>query len=288
MSISLHECFAQKYLSKHLEELIKLKYPKAICLDCQEPLYMNDNLDQLYCANKNCLGTLTQRLYTLGKAFPLENWNLELCRELIQTYHLTSPFQITTVEIDEDTNEEVAMVILQLQMYLQQRILSSADLIALSGIPFLSSISHTLFKGYPNLTDFYAEIEFGEIPYIAQKIGLEDDLCIYAATIYEQLIKYKEDLLEAESYFIDNYTTNDTIYITFCEVSNTLNTLDIIHQLELKHPYINIVAQGILTPLTVYFVSSMPPNKEQSEFCKKHNIEHLYLSELDERLESIM
>lgn len=284
--ITLQDCFSNQYLPSHTDYLLKIEYPEATCPHCHSPLYLNVNLDQLYCANFKCKGKLLSRLLALGKHFGIEYWSDALCLSLIDQYHLENPLQLINLEVTEEMEEQMAFSILQVQSNLQQNIESICDIVALSFLPTLSELSHTLFYGYPNFTSFYTDIEFGEVSYIANKLGLEDDLCIYAAPIYEQLLLFKDEFLNVEQYYIDSYTQTPYVFVAFGELSNTINHLDTLQQLILKYPSIFIIHQGIMTPQTQYYVSTLEPSLEQKAFCEVHDIEALFLYELEEKLDA--
>lgn len=286
MSVTLQDCFVNQYLPNHTDYLLKIEYPQATCPHCNAPLYLNINLEQLYCANSNCKGKLLSRLLNLGKHFGIEYWPEIVCLSLIEDYHIESPLHLINLEVSEQMEEQMAFSILTIQSRLQQDIQSICDIVALSFLPSLSNLSHTLFYGYPNFSSFYNDIEFGEVSYIANKLGLCEDLCIYAAPIYEQLLLYKEEFLNLEQYYIDNYVQIPCMFVTFGELTNTINHLDTLQQLALKYPSIHIVHQGIMTPQTQYFVSNLEPSIEQNEFCQSHDIEALFLYELEEKLDA--
>ena len=86
--------------------------------------------------------------------------------------------------------------------------------VELAGIPSIESIAYKIFGGYHNFADAFHDIEEGQVPFIANKLGLKNsETSVMAVNIYQTLLDYKDEILYGEKQFDIYETTGKTIYM---------------------------------------------------------------------------
>ena len=86
--------------------------------------------------------------------------------------------------------------------------------VELAGIPSIESIAYKIFGGYHNFTDAFKDIEAGQVPFIANKLGLKNsETSVMAVNVYKTLLEYKEEILYGERQFSIYEPAGKTMYM---------------------------------------------------------------------------
>jgi hypothetical protein len=148
-----------------------------------------------------------------------DGWGESTCIAVCKEFSLISPFQVFQLSKIVNTGYKIDGV-----AGLDKKIESICNpalrnvelwkVVELAGIPSIESIAYKIFGGYANLTDAFNDIEHGQVPFIANKLGLKTtETSVMAVNIYKTLMEYKEELLFGEKQFNIVVPTGETLYI---------------------------------------------------------------------------
>lgn len=136
--------------------------------DCGKEIEFTASLKRIECSDKACKYKLNARMPE-GK-----NWD-----------GLRSPFQL----LETGDIQEVNYVELW-------------EVVAYAKIPELKGVECKIFKGYDSMEAAYRDIEHGQVPFIAHKIGIEESVgLVLALYVYRALIESKSELFYGEKWF---------------------------------------------------------------------------------------
>lgn len=198
------------YLKEHPEEYPNLpqEFIDALpdsCPYCGGELAMSEILTGLSCQNRKCISKLVMRIKSICKDLNITDFGESTIEKFIEYYNVTNPLDIFELEmgmkLSDDVSDKVSnKVISQIEA---KKDFTLWEYVMYANIPFVRTSARSIFQGYKNLTEAYADIEEGGPDFIAKKIGLNIDdgtNSIQANKIYVSLIENKDDLLENESY----------------------------------------------------------------------------------------
>lgn len=165
--------------------------------DCGCELVISESLTGLSCPNPFCLDKVVKRAEAMLTELGIVGMGEKGLEKFFLHYDTRNPLVLFGLE-DGDTiydgaNEGVSeKMIIQLnakkEMFLWQ-------MVKLANLPGIQTTAKTLISDYSSLEDFYQDLEYGEIEFIKEKLGLGFEADVMATKIYQSLMLYKEDLL---------------------------------------------------------------------------------------------
>ena len=153
-----------------------------------------------------CIYKVASRLEAMAVSMQAEGWGESTCVTVCREFKLISPYQVFLLEdkVKQGFTSSVAAF--------QKKVASICDMnkrryklwevVALANIPSINTIAYKIFDGYDNLTEAYEHIEKGQVPFIANKLGIKkSEGSVMAVNVYNTLLKYKQELLFGETQF---------------------------------------------------------------------------------------
>ena len=213
MGVALQTVIENELLSEDIINCIP-----HVC-ECGSPIEFTDSLRQIYCSNPRCLYKVASRLESMAKAMKADGWGESTCIEVCRQFKLVSPYQVFLLEdlvakgIGCDGvsafNKKVASICDR-----AKRKVKLWEVVRLAGIPSIETIAYKIFDGYNNLSEAFVDIEKGQVPFIAEKLGLKNaETGVMALNVYNTLIQYKDELLFGEKQFDIYVPTGKTLYV---------------------------------------------------------------------------
>lgn len=136
---------------------------------CGRPLYVTDDLVDLYCDNIHCKCNITGRIEN-NRKYSIPTQKVE---ELINNYDIQSPYDVFKYV---DLNKPKDLV----------------DLVEYGNIYLLSNLAKDLFSGYIDIRVAVTDLNVKNI-YNKMKVNKE-----YCYEVYKQIQKYKDELIKAQ------------------------------------------------------------------------------------------
>lgn len=185
---------------------------------CGAPIEFTDSLRQIYCSNPRCFYKIAARLEAMAKTMKADGWGESTCITVCQEFKFISPYQVFLLEkvVANGGQSSVAAFPKKVASICdpEKRKVELWEVVRLAGIPSIETIAYKIFNGYDNLTEAFEDIEVGQVPFIAEKLGLKNaDGSVMAVNVYNTLIQYKEELLFGETQFEVYKPTGQTLYI---------------------------------------------------------------------------
>lgn len=246
MGISLKEVLDNKLLSDELMACIPHH------CECGAEIEFTESLRQIYCSNPDCFYKIASRLEAMAKHMKADGWGESTCIEVCKTFKLKSPYQVFLLEGGNYKtsisafDKKIASICDK-----ERRKVELWEVVKFAGIPSIETIAYKIFNGYNNLSEAFADIERGQVAFIANKLGLKtSDGGVMAVNIYQTLLKYKEELLFGEKQFDIYKPSGKTVYLAITGgVSGYRNKSEFIAYLKERY-------KGKLNPMLLSSVSS--------------------------------
>lgn len=223
MGISFHDVEENQLMSQDVLDCIP-----HTC-ECGAPVEFTDSLRQIYCTNPKCFYKVAARLEAMAKKLrgpngeTCDGWGESACITVCKEFNLVSPFQVFQLEkfINSDFKSAVPAFDKKVKSICDRRLrkVELWKVAELAGIPSVESISYKIFGGYSDFTKAFEDIEAGQVPFIANKLGLRGaETSVMAVNVYNTLMQYKYELLFGEKQFDIYQPTGKTLYmcITGC------------------------------------------------------------------------
>lgn len=210
------------------------------CADCGAPTGVTEGLTTLCCTNPFCIEKIVQRMTQLLKDIGIKGLGEANCRKFLKTRKNKTPYQImlynpkTDGVLYEGCSLEVSEKLYN--MIKSKCNMPLWEFARIGNAPGLRDQARKLFDKYSTFTDFYNDLDKGGIPFVQEKLGIDKDkVSINATQIYQSLVTYKEEFLEAESILevkemknAINAVISSTVggkYKTKAEFENTIHKL---------------------------------------------------------------
>lgn len=218
MSISLKDVIENQLISEDVLNVIP-----HTC-ECGAEVAFTDSLRQIFCTNPRCYYKVASRLEAMAKKLRGKNgescdgWGESTCITICKEFKLISPYQVFQLEnlVKNGATSSVAAFDKKVASICNPvlRRVELWQVVALAGIPNIETIAYKIFNGYDSLIDAYTDIESGQVPFIANKLGIKNsETGVMAVNVYNTLISYKDELLYGEKQFDIYKPTGKTIYI---------------------------------------------------------------------------
>lgn len=211
MGISYKEVVENHLLSRDVMECIP---PEC---ECGSPIEFTDSLRQIYCSNAKCLYKVAARLEAMAELMQADGWGESTCVTVCREFGIISPYQVFLLEgrVKEGATSATSAFEKKVMSICatERRKVEIWEVVKLAGIPSIGTIAYKIFDGYDSLTDAFSDIERGQVPFIAEKLGLKNsENSVMAVTIYNTLIAYKTELLFGEQQFEIHKPVGQTVY----------------------------------------------------------------------------
>ncbi len=170
---------------------------------CGFPLEMSEALTGLRCTNPKCPSKLVQRLLALLQAQGIKGMGETIAYRFLTERGFTNPLYIFgyEYEVDGALVEGTDGISKKISEQVQQKnTLTLAEYVKVANLPYVQSSAIAIFGEYDDLMEAYEAIEAGGIEFVAHKIGVShtaDSISIRAVRIYESLLLFKQDLVDA-------------------------------------------------------------------------------------------
>lgn len=175
-----------------------------VCFEdnCGYPMEMSEVLTQLHCSNPRCPSKIIQRLSAITKYLGVKDFGEARIRSFIEYTGIDNPLLIFAYEPSEDgpLSEDISMELSEkiYNQFSKKKSMTLAEYVRLANLPFIQTSSSVIFGGFDDINEAYNEIEKGGVEYIQSKLSIEkSDMSVRAMNVYDSLMTFKEDLLEA-------------------------------------------------------------------------------------------
>lgn len=249
MSISLQQVIENGLLSQDVIDCI----PETC--ECGAPIEFTDSLRQIYCSNPRCTYKIASRLEAMAKQMKADGWGESTCITVCKEYNLISPYQVFLLEklVAEGATSEVAAFEKKVASICDRnkRRVELWEVVRLAGIPSIETIAYKIFNGYDDFQSAFNDIETGQVPFIAEKLGLKNsDGGVMAVNIYNTLLQYKEEILFGETQFDIYKPQGRTLYMAITGgVAGFRNKSEFVNYLKRRY-------QGKINPMLMNSVTS--------------------------------
>lgn len=277
MGVSRHDVIANHLLSEELVECIPEK------CECGAELEFTDSLRQVYCPNPKCPYKVAARLESMAKAMKADGWGESTCIEVCKLFELCSPYQVFLLE-DFIKNGGGVPKIPAFKKKIEnicdpeKRRVQLWEVVKLAGIPSIDTIAYKIFNGYENLTEAFADIETGQVPFIAEKLGIKQTSTgVIAASIYKTLLEYKDELLFGETKFQIYKPQGETLYIAITGgVDGFRNKSEFISYINIRYQgKVNAMLMNSVSTSTHILVDDTGANSGKIKTAKRMNQKYL-------------
>ena len=218
MGITLQEVIENELVSQAVLDVIP-----HTC-ECGSPIAFTDSLRQIYCTNPRCYYKVAARLEAMAKKLRgpngecCEGWGESTCVEVCKTFKMTSPYQVFLLKKYVDNGGTCNVPAFEKKVNSicnpELRKVELWKIVELAGIPSVESIAYKIFGGYHSFEEAYIDIEEGQVPFIANKLGLKNsETGVMAVNVYNTLLEYKNEIIFGETQFDVYEPTGQTIYV---------------------------------------------------------------------------
>lgn len=212
MGVTYNEVVENSLLSQEVIDCIPSE------CECGAPIEFTNSLRQIYCSNPRCWYKVAARLESMCKAMKSDGWGESTCVTVCKEFGIVSPYQVFLLE------EKVKQGLTSSVSAFEKKVANVCDMtkrrvklwevVKLAGLPSIETTAYKIFDGYNSLTEAYNDIETGQVPFIAEKLGIKNsEGSVMAVNIYKTLIEYKQEILFGETQFDIYKTEGETIYV---------------------------------------------------------------------------
>lgn len=178
--ITLDEAIENELLNKWTLKVI----PKT-CKYCNSNIVFTNNLKNIYCSNKDCIGKKINQFMQVVNQFGLDI-NEDEVIEILEADDSIKSVAAKAFKFIKDTGLDIE--------------LSIWEYVRAACIPEIPNTAYKIFYGYNNLDEAYMDIYNEGITIINTRLGLHNESNIIGANIYKLLMEHKEELEEAIEY----------------------------------------------------------------------------------------
>lgn len=251
---------------------------------CGSDNIFTESLTELQCSNPKCVYRVAKRLYKMTQDLGLTTWDEASCTDICERFNFTTPFQILLVKQLLDNNIDTGILdfgkkVREIEELKTQKI-ELWKIVQISNIRYLSTVAEKIFGSYDNMQDAYSDIEKGQVSHISDKLGIEtNEASIMAIMIYNQIVKYKEELMFAETQFNVIKHKGDPIRIAISGgTPGYINRSALLTMLNNKYyEYTHFVLDSVVTEDTKILLSSY--DKTSTKYRTAKRINEKYISQ---------
>ena len=250
MAITRKEVIENNLLSEEVLECIPEK------CECGADIVFTDSLRQIYCSDEKCFYKVAARLEAMAKTMKADGWGESTCITVCKEFQFVSPYQVFLLEDAIKKYGAISSV-----AAFDKKVASICDrekrkvelweVVRLAGIPSIETIAYKIFSGYNSIAEAFVDIEKGQVPFIANKLGIKSiESTTMAVNVYNNLIKYKEELIFGEKQFEIYKPQGEKLYIAITGgVSGFKNKSEFVEYLKVRY-------EGEFSPMLMNSVTS--------------------------------
>lgn len=276
MGISLAEVIENELVSADVLEYI----PKTC--ECGAPIEFTESLRQIYCSNPRCTYKIAARLEAMAKAMKADGWGESTCVQVCKEFKLISPYQVFLLPnaIAGGATSSVSAFEKKVNSICnpELRRVELWEVVKLAGIPSIATIAYKIFNGYNSIAEAFVDIENGQVPFIANKLGLKrSETTVMAVSVYNTLMEYKDELLFGEKQFEIYKPTGETLYMAITGgVNGFRNKSEFISYINTKYEgKINAMLMNSVTSQVEILVADGDTNSNKFKTATRLNMKHV-------------
>ena len=225
------------------KQFLELLPEKCEVKGCNAPTAVTEGLTALYCTNPFCPEKGVQRMVQLLKDIGVKGLGEANCRKFLEGRKNNSPYQIMLYNPDTDgvlfegCSEEVSRKIYD--AIKAKRNMPLWEFARIGNAPNIRDQARKLFGNYSSFSAFYNDLGNNKdvgVLFVQKLLGIDEDkVSVNATRIYQSLITFKDEFLEAESVLVVkelkntiNAVISSTVggkYKTKSEFENAMHTL---------------------------------------------------------------
>lgn len=236
MGLTLADVIANNLLSEAVTDCIP-----EYC-DCGAAIEFTESLSQIFCSNAMCAYRVAARLESMAKMLKVDGWGESTCQAVCIHYGLKSPYQVFLLPNALERGNICGSV-----SALQKKVDAICDMklrqaklwevVKYAGMPSIETTAYKIFDGYATLSEAYADIERGQVPFIAEKLGIKNNLSgVMAVNVYNTLLQYKQELLFGEAQFKVYQASGETLLIAITDsVDGYTNKSEFINEINKRY-----------------------------------------------------
>lgn len=189
----------------------------TVCDKCGCETEITETLSMLRCSNPNCGEKSVQRMVAMMDDLGVKGMGASRCRAFLESFDITNPYGIFMYELSDGAIFDGASDDFSEGIFDQidtRREMMLWEYVKIGNLPGIRDSARKLFTDYDSLELFYEDIEDGGIDFIRTLLDIkgkfverdtylddeEEVVSVKAVAVYNTLIAYKEDLLEALEY----------------------------------------------------------------------------------------
>lgn len=267
-------------------ELLPIEILKSIPKRCRcgSPNIFTESLTELQCSNPKCVYKVAKRMYNMTQEMGLKTWDENTCTILCEQFNFATPFQLMLVQQLIDGNVDTGIIdfgkkVKEIEEFRKEKI-ELWKIVKYANIRYVNMLAKKLFGSYDSMQKAYDDIEKGQISYISEKLGIQNnETSVMAIMIYNQLIECKEELMFAETQFNIIKHKTDPIRIAISGgTPGYLNKTALLTMLNNRYyEYTNFVLDSTITDDTKILLASY--DKTSTKYRTAKRINERYISQ---------
>jgi hypothetical protein len=276
--ITIKEARENNLISAELLDTIPVK------CRCGSDYIFTESLTELQCSNPKCIYKIAKRAYSLTQSLNLKSWTEQDCTILCEKFKFTTPFQILLVKQLLDNKVDTGIFDFSKKVKeieeAKEREIELWKIVKYANIRYLGLVAKKLFGSYDSMTKAYDDIERGQVAYISEKLGIENnETSAMSIMIYNQLLNNKEELMFAETQFNILKHQSDPIRIAISGgTPGYLNKTALLTSLNNKfYEYTEFVLDSVVTEDTKILLTSY--DKTSTKYRTAKRINEKYISQ---------
>lgn len=203
MAIEVREAYENNLISKQLYDSVPHK-----CV-CGGGIVLTDNLTNIMCDNDKCYLKMASRLEAMCKNMKIDGWGLATCVEVCSKFSLESPFQALEIKMAYDNGLYLKKGLKVADFGTKVANISDTskrecflwEMVSYANIEGIDTIAYKLFSGYDTIDEAYEDFQSGQVPLIAEKLGISTDAVKMAVHVYNVLMVHYNELIYGEKLF---------------------------------------------------------------------------------------
>ena len=172
------------------------------CPDCGQPMIMNETITRLSCSNWRCPSKIVQRMDSMVKQLGIKNFGEARITSFVETYKFTNPLILfawgtDTVGKDLPFAPNISMDVTKdiLKQVADKKSMTLSEYVKIANIPNVQNSASKIFGDYDDINEAYKDILEGGASFIQKKLDISE-ISTRVLSVYDALLKFKEDLLE--------------------------------------------------------------------------------------------
>lgn len=176
------------------------------CDVCGSLFSISPTLTTLSCVNPRCRDKVVMRLLAMTQTLGILGIGESVAERYVESEDVLNPLQLLWRgeggSLYEGMSHQSWEKIFNQITEVTNKGFYLSDLAKLLNIPKVQTSAEAIFEGYETFEEAFQDIESGGIKWVQNTLGIQADgeVSVRAVSVYENLLMFKEDLLEAEKY----------------------------------------------------------------------------------------